>query len=181
MLYRHIKIQYDIIYDIGYDIGISVYVTCLHGCMNRKAWWWRSCCWQWKWPKSPVELLLGHIIMIRHGLKKAGKGSKVGSRSLRNVWNLIFIIAHFICIHLPIPVKIIVGIRCIFVVGVRQRSTWRKKDMSVPLWKPFPDIGSDIVNIHRPISECIPILHFPISGHHDTISWFFSRYRTRYS
>ena len=152
MRYRNIKMQYDIVNDIGYDIGILVYVTCLNGCMNRNAWCGRSCWWQWKWPYSLVEFLLGHIIIIRHGLKKAGIGSKVGSRSVWNVCNLIFIIAHFICIHLPIPVKIIIGIRCIFVVGVRQRSTWRKKDMSVPLWKPFPDIGPDIVNTHRPIS-----------------------------
>jgi hypothetical protein len=41
--------------------------------------------------------------------------------------------------------------------------------MSVPIWKLFHDIGPDIVNTHRPISECIPILHFQISCQQDTI------------
>ena len=79
------NIQYDIIYDIGYDICISVYITYLDCWMNWNAWWWRSWRWQQKRLKSLVELLSGHIIIIRQVLKTAGIGSKVGSRSRRNL------------------------------------------------------------------------------------------------
>ena len=65
------NIQHDIIYDIGYDIGISVYIAYLDCCMNRNAWWRRSWRWQQKRLKSLVELLLGHIIIMRQVLKKA--------------------------------------------------------------------------------------------------------------
>jgi hypothetical protein len=110
------NIQYDIIYDIGYGIGISVYITCLECCMNRNAWWQRSWRWQRKRLESLVELLLGHIIIIRQVLKKAGIGSKLGSRSRRNVRILVLIIAHLICVHLPITVKIIIIIWIIVLV-----------------------------------------------------------------
>jgi hypothetical protein len=126
------NIQYYIIYDIGYDIGISVYITCLNCCMNRNAWWRRSWHWQRKRLESLVELLLGHIIIIRQILKKAGIGSKLGSRSRRNVLILVLIIAHFICVHLPITVKIIIiiiWIICWSLEGTRDET----KQKSVPI------------------------------------------------
>ena len=54
--------------------------------------------------------------MMRQSLKKAGIGSKGGSRSRRNVRILVLIIAHFICMHLQITVKIIVIISWIIVL-----------------------------------------------------------------
>ncbi len=126
------NIQYNIIYDIGYDIVISVYITCLKCCMNRNAWWRRSWRWQRKRLKSLVELLLGHIIIIRQVLKKAGVGSKLGSRTRRNVRILVLIIAHFICVHLPITFKLIIIIIWIIVL-VPWRNTWLNKKNSVPI------------------------------------------------
>ncbi len=58
----------------------------------------------------------GHIIIIRQVLKKAGIGSKLGSRSRRNVRILALIIAHIICILLPITVKVIKVIIIIWII-----------------------------------------------------------------
>ena len=102
------KYHVNIGYDIVHDIVILVRITCLNRLVNRNAWWWRSRTRTWKRVHSPRELFLGHVGIVRHALKKAGVGSKVGSRSRSNARILVHIIAQLIFVHLSIATAIAV-------------------------------------------------------------------------
>ncbi len=72
--------------------------------------------------RRPRDLVFGHVGIVRHALKKAGVGSKVGSRSRRNVRILVEIIAQLIFFYLSIPTAIAVIIIAMIVL-VPGRST----------------------------------------------------------
>ncbi len=56
---------------------------------------------------KPCQTPLGSYHYNQASFEETGIGSKLGSRSRRNIRILVLIITHFICVHLPITVKII--------------------------------------------------------------------------
>ena len=93
---------------------------------------------------SPGELLLGHVEIIRHTLKKSGVGSKVRRRRWMNGMKLVLIIAQIICVHIAIPTAIAVRIIAIIVTVLQ---SWKEHLTKQKV------IGAEIRLIHDIISD----------------------------
>ncbi len=112
MILNMISVCHQIRSDIGHNICLcniyplysrlySLHVL-LRGSKDRAVRSLAMALWQWKSFKCLGLINLRHITPIGQVGKKTGVGSKIGSRSRRNIWILVQIIAHIIRIHFAI-------------------------------------------------------------------------------